>query len=100
MPLPIGMPIKPLVQRVKKTTVPGKFSAANFRHKKHSKAALVLVLRVTGRRVSGDVATPVAPLEIRIPPLFGRNAAYRYPFEFPGNGVSERTAPALVRATW
>jgi len=48
--------ITPLVQRVKKTTVRGKFPAANFRHKKHSKAALVLELRVTGLRVSGDVA--------------------------------------------
>jgi len=99
MQLPIGMSIKPLVQRVKKTTVPGKFPAANFRHKKHSKAALVLELRDRAAGVGG-CGHPVAPLEIRIPPLFGRNAAYRYPFEFPGNGVSERTAPALVRATW
>jgi hypothetical protein len=38
----VAIPNWPRAPRVKKATVSGKFAAAQFRHKKHSKAALVL----------------------------------------------------------
>jgi hypothetical protein len=71
-----GYPVPLSATRVKKATVPKKIPAAQFRHKKHSKAALVLECLVgylelgcvTGRRgVGGWGRRPVAPIEIVIP---------------------------------